>query len=92
MPYITPATRTALDPHIKRLQQALAEVGDDPGCLNYVISRLVAKVYRRHPRYATIATISGVLRNVDAEFYRRLGARHEDRVLDFNGDIVEYED
>jgi hypothetical protein len=42
-------------------------------------------------RYGTVATVSGVLKNVNDEFYRRVAAPYEDKQITRNGDVPEYE-
>ena len=88
MPYIHQDVRDCLDPFINELQ---AELGDHEGDLNYAITRLVTAYFKKEPRYQTIARITGVLDNVKAEFYRRIAGPYEDRALDRNGDVPEFE-
>jgi hypothetical protein len=59
------------------------------GVLNYVITRLCAKLIS-DVSYPKIAMITGVLENVKQEFYRRLAGPYEDQKILQNGDVTEY--
>ena len=59
------------------------------GVLNYCVSRMMANV-TGDVTYSKIAIITGVLENVQQEFYRRLAASYEDKKIIQNGDIREY--
>lgn len=100
MPYITQDRRKLLDPSVEALQKKLGELsprstGKAPkgmeGDLNYVISRLIGAAFLNDTRYHTIARVTGVLDNVKAEFYRRLGVPYENEAIEKNGDIPEFE-
>jgi len=87
MPYIQKQHREVLDPLIDALSAALATEGD----LNYALTRLVLGTLRRSGvTYAAIATLSGVLKNVSDEFYRRLAGPYEDLKREQNGDLDDY--
>jgi hypothetical protein len=101
MPYIATEHRPKLDPLIEALADAVARVAKDQsdaaayaGLLNYTLTRvtmLVATKCCGPLRYSTIATVSGVLKNVGDEFYRRIAEPYEDKQIAKNGDVPEYE-
>ena len=91
MPYIAQDRRKQLDGEIEALQKQLTALGDNEGDLNYVISRLIGSAFLNETRYHTIARITGVLDNVKAEFYRRLGVPYENEAIEKNGDVPEFE-
>ncbi len=100
MPYIAPRHRRNLDGPIDRLAAALvaeaAQLEGEAGfagLLNYALTRLTLEVVRqRHGRlrYWLIALVTGVLRNVADEFYRRLAAPYEDGQKASSGDVDLY--
>lgn len=90
MPYIAQDRRQQLDPAIEELQERLHKMGGNEGDLNYVVSRLIGSAFQNETRYHMIARVSGVLRNVYSEFYRRLAVPYEDTAIAKNGDIPEY--
>jgi hypothetical protein len=101
MPYIAQEHRPRLDALIENLAGAIALVAKDQGdktayagLLNYTLTRLTMQVIEKccgPIRYATIATVSGVLKNVNDEFYRRVAVPYEDKQIAKNGDVPEYE-
>ena len=91
MPYIKQDRRKTLDSSIEALQIRLAAAGGNEGDLNYVISRLIGSAFLNDTRYHTIARVTGVLDNVKAEFYRRLGVPYENEAIEKNGDVPEFE-
>ena len=98
MPYIAQDRRKQLDGEIEALQKRLTEISHwsspssgNEGDLNYVISRLVGSAFLNETRYHTIARVTGVLDNVKAEFYRRLGVPYENEAIEKNGDLPEFE-
>ncbi len=90
MPYITEERREQLDPEIEMLQDIITSEGDEPGDLNYVLSRLVGRVWMNTPRYKTICMVIGTLVCVALEFYRRVASGYEDKAIRKNYDIIEY--
>lgn len=91
MPYIKPERRAHLDCAIEELQAELAGLGNEEGDLNYAISRLIGAAFEGTPKYRTIARMTGVLENVKSEFYRRVAGPYEDKAIEKNGDIPEFE-
>lgn len=86
MPYIKQERRRDFEESIVDLTQAFG-TDVEPGDLNYVITRLVgAYVDIRGEKYATYASVTGVVENVKSELYRRLIGPFEDRKLQQNGD------
>ncbi len=94
MPYIKPADREALDPHIDRLAEAICSLSlapeDSAGLVNYSCTRLALKVIKirfNGLRYSTLALFSGVFSNIATEFYRRVGVPYEETKAKENGDL-----
>lgn len=84
MPYIKPEAR----PQFDRLLHTLARrIADDPGYLNYCLTRLVNEMWQTRESYKTIALVTGVLRGVEQEFHDRIVRPYEDKKRDENGDV-----
>lgn len=84
MPYIIATER----PQFDRLLHTLARrIADNPGHLNYCITRLVDDLWTTRPEYKTAALITGVLVNVKDEFTRRLVVPYEEGKRLDNGDV-----
>jgi hypothetical protein len=97
MPYVKQEVRSKLDEEIEALATILSRLSnDDPnstaGVLNYTFTRLIMQVLENTGgiRYHKIASITGMLKNVSDEFYRRVAAKYEDDQILMNGDIPEY--
>ena len=87
MPYISQDERQEIDSYLEPL---IAKLKDSPtdrldGRLNYVVSRLLASLYRR--KYFDYNRAMGVLACASFEFYRRVVAAYEDEKLKEQGDI-----
>jgi hypothetical protein len=101
MPYIKPDLRTALDPAIRELAGRIADLSRTmpeetafAGLLNYACTSLAMHVLEARfgrMRYGTIATVTGVFKNVADEFYRRVAAPYEDEQIEKNGDVPAYQ-
>lgn len=94
MPYIIPPNRKRFDKLVDGLVEALTwdNVSDYPenfevGELNYALSTLIWKLWKKHPRYSRGNGLMGVLSCVQNEFYRRQLAPHEDAAMAMNGDL-----
>ena len=63
------------------------------GVCNYTISRIVAGVMKPKDgwRYKWLNRAYGTFLSAAAEFYRRLVVPYEDKCIDKNGDIQEYQ-
>ena len=102
MPYIKPDYRSTLDPKIAELARAIADLARSlpeetafAGLLNYTCTTLAMQVLELrfgNLRYGTIATVTGVFKNIADEFYRRVAAPYEDRQIAHNGDVALYEE
>ena len=90
MPYITQDRRAKLDPHISEVISSLRELSWNAGDLNYAISRLVGAAFEEDAQYGTISKVTGVLKNVADEFYRRVAQPYEEAASGKNGDVNEY--
>jgi hypothetical protein len=93
MPYIAPALRSELDPHIDALAAAITAAAGElegdaafAGLLNYACTRLALGTLPDR-RYWAIATTSGVFANIADEFYRRYATPYEDEQIAKNGDV-----
>lgn len=86
MPYIKPEDRRPLDPLIKQLAEALPEQ-NFAGNLNYVISKLSARLLDEQLSYARLNEIIGALECAKLELYRRVAAPYEDGKIESNGDV-----
>lgn len=91
MPYIKEPYRVILDPLINDLSEKIKSLYKEdlllfPGLLNYCITKL-SLTTSPGIRYSTIATITGVLKNVSDEFYRRIGITYENKQCEDNGDV-----
>lgn len=105
MPYISKQERVELNDAIEDLAVVFNELDETPqgdihpdwekraGRLNYVITRLLCRVFRldTEPKYHKINAVVGVLECVKLELYRRLAGIYEDRKIQEAGDVAEYE-
>jgi hypothetical protein len=102
MPYIKQEYRDLLDDTIDRLAETISAISIRPGqgetayagMLNYACTRLAMKIVHirfGEIRYGTVATITGVFKNVADEFYRRVAATYEDKQIEKSGDVDMYE-
>lgn len=89
MPYIRNEERSNLDTLVDTLFSTMIGMGVmyNPGILNYVISKLLVKMWQCDPSYAVANMMMGVLECVKHEFYRRAAAPYEDKKAQQNGDI-----
>ena len=102
MPYVKSDFRETLDPAIRELARRVVEIARTmpeetafAGLLNYACTSLAMHVVEGRfgrIRYGTIATVTGVFKNVADEFYRRVAAPYEDRQIGVNGDVELYEE
>lgn len=100
MPYILPQDRAFLDKEIDALAEKITESSKCSemyfaGLLNYSITKLIGLVIVKlfgKINYGLIATITGVLKNVESEFYRRMVAPYENKKRQENGDIDTYKE
>lgn len=90
MPYIAPTpNREEIDPH---LTEALFASIQNPGDLNYVVTRLSLQLLMREGvNYVNAAGIKGALADVSDEFYRRFMGDYENLKIEQNGDVPEYQ-
>lgn len=96
MPYIKQDVREDFDTTIEVI---LASVSNLPksyvkGALNYIISRIVAGALQPDKgdwKYDAIADAIGTFDCAKLEFYRRIAGPKEDRAIELNGDITEYQ-
>ncbi len=101
MPYVKLESREILDVAIRELADRIVQVARTmpeetafAGLLNYACTSLAMQVVEARfgrLRYGTIATVTGVFKNVADEFYRRVASAYEDRQIAKNGDVPLYE-
>jgi hypothetical protein len=101
MPYVKLESREILDAAIRELADRIVQVARTmpeetafAGLLNYACTSLAMQVVEARfgrLRYGTIATVTGVFKNVADEFYRRVASAYEDRQIEKNGDVPLYE-
>lgn len=83
MPYISQVARSLYE----WLEEVEIPTVDNPGDLNYVITRIADFAIGPDINYAAINTVIGTLECVKAELYRRVAAAYEDGKIDINGDV-----
>jgi len=97
MPYIDKFARDFLQQHIWDLQEIIKEVDGgsqaSAGTANYVISSIIADVMKPTTgwTYSSLSRALAVFRDAEAEMRRRLLDPYEDKAIERNGDIPEYE-
>lgn len=92
MPYIKQEDREKFDSY-ELSASGMGELCDNPGEMNYVITRVCIGYIKRHGmKYQTFNDILGVLAAVPMEFYRRLICYYEDMKVTENGDIFTQEE
>jgi hypothetical protein len=102
MPYVPSDFRETLDPAIRELARCIVEIARTKpeetafaGLLNYACTSVAMHVIEGHfgrIRYGTIATVTGVFKNISDEFYRRVAAPYEEQQIAANGDVPLYEE
>jgi hypothetical protein len=86
MPYIKPEARNKFEAQIDHLIEEI----ENPGELNYVITRLArAFAQRDGTSYAKINETMGALECAKLELYRRIAEPYEDKKIKENGDVVD---
>ena len=85
MPYIDQPSREWYEPQLKQLALLLRR--DQPGHLNYLLTRLIVAWLPIRPCYADYNTVLGVLEAAKLELYRRMVADYEDSKCEENGDV-----
>lgn len=78
-------------PYVKKTHRARLDGGgeaDNPGELNYVITRKIdSYLARKGLSYTNINEVIGVLECAKLEIYRRIVAKYEDSKIAENGDV-----
>jgi hypothetical protein len=93
MPYIKKEERKNLDPIVDNLvDQIISQDGmgiNFAGMLNYVVTRTILQWIKKTGgiRYFKIALITGALKNIADEFYRKNAIPYEDEKIEENGDV-----
>lgn len=94
MPYIEKKSRVALDKDIDNLVGYVRETDTVDGEANYIITRIVAGLFKPEGgkwRYYAIARAMGCFVCAALEFYFRVARGYEDKAIEKNGDVKEYE-
>jgi hypothetical protein len=102
MPSIKQESRDLLDQSIDELAQTITALsikdGESEtayaGLLNYTCTRLAMAIIDLRfgkIRYGTLATVTGVFKNIADEFYRRIAVPYEDKQIRKSGDVDLYE-
>ena len=87
MPYIDQEDRPQYDKVVEMLQSELA--GKPIGHINYVISRVIWKLFDQNSSYTFGSALKGVLHDIADEFGRRKLDKYEDIKIKENGDLPE---
>jgi hypothetical protein len=100
MPYINEEERPDLDVAIRIMVLAIQnnnyslnnpnDLSEYLGRINYCFSKVLAQLMGQ-VSYKKIAMITGVLQNIQQEFYRRVASVYEDVKINQNGDLKEYQ-
>ncbi len=89
MPYIDQKSRIQVDEEIdvliEKIERDTSRMAKRDGILNYVITRLIDKLYRTS--YTELNAAIGMLECAKLELYRRRLAPYEDEKIDQNGDV-----
>lgn len=90
--------RAELDPLLDAVQEKIKELhkkygypGAFAGLVNYACTR-ISLGSLPVIRYWTLAILEGIFGHLAKEFYRRIVALYEDKVIGKNGDVKEYVD
>lgn len=86
MPYVRQEQRGNVDPILQPVLDWF-KVNGSVGELNYAITKIVNTWWQTYHSYRAIAEISGVLSNVESEFYRRVAIPYENSKMAENGDV-----
>lgn len=78
MPYITQESRESLD---------MGASPENPGELNYAITKLILGYINDDPSYRRINDVLGALEGAKQEFYRRFAVPYEEKKIAENGDM-----
>ncbi len=87
MPYITQDDRDQYDERLDDLCLALDEHGWQAGDVTYVLYMIVARWFKKVPKYTTIAAIRGCLMGTLSEMDRQFFFPYEDSKIRVNGDV-----
>ena len=88
MPYIKNGSRKVFDKYVEALQDIIESKGE----LNYVITRLVVGILIKEGiNYNNLSDMCSVLNDVVSEVTRRLMIPYENIKIEKNGDLVEFE-
>ena len=87
MPYIEPSYRKRYDNLIDALARELRNAGIVAGDINYVVFRLILKLWKSSPRYSTWVMLGMGVRDAVDEFRRRYIGPYEDIAIHRHGDV-----
>ena len=92
MSYINKEDRKLFDRRISSLYRKAvdsdrADIINQPGVLNYIITKIINLWLGVNPNYAKFNAVLGVLQGVTLELYRRRIILYEDKKWRENGDV-----
>jgi len=88
MPYISEEDRDLYEFIVEELEVLSI---DNPGHLQYLIAVLIGSYMADKPlRYATMNEVMGALNGANMEFYREVVGPYEEKAIDKNGYIPDY--
>ena len=94
MPYIDPACRRELYPHVEELANQISRLPKNAraGATNFAIFMLICDILYNGPsskfKYDDLNEMFGALECCKLELYRRLAAPYEQKAMKRNGDIL----
>ncbi len=86
MPYVDKELRDEVDYHLDGVLDDLVAL-DNPGLLNYAITRLCVGYLPKDAGYKNFNEVLGVLDAVAREYYRRVVVPYEEKKRTSNGDV-----
>jgi len=87
MPYIKQEDKNSISTDY--ISVLAAEIGDNPGKLNFVITCLINEALElsQNPSYLAISQAVTALECAKLELYRRIAGPYEDKKIKENGDV-----
>jgi hypothetical protein len=87
MPYIKDPRRPLFDDEINKLIEVLKNYNWTGGDVNYVISKIIWKLFDNDKNYQRASDLITALEGAKLEFYRRKVSIYEDQKIKENGDL-----
>lgn len=101
MPYISPDNRQNIDAAINNLLIQVEEYcnkfpysTERSGLANYIITRILTNFLKTNGvwKYFKLSQLIGTLECAKLEIYRRLISKYEDKCIERNGDLKEFDE